>query len=64
MSGAMRSLRAHIRSDLAAIAEIAEQLRRHPPPWHDQDEMIVVAYYVHHLYSAVESTMSQTAQHF
>jgi hypothetical protein len=57
-------LRADIQADLQAIAEIYTALDRHGAELADEDEGIVVAYYLHNLYSAFESIFQRIAEVF
>lgn len=57
-------LRADIQADLQAIADIYTALDQHRPKLTDEDEGIVVAYYLHNLYSAFESIFQRIAEVF
>ena len=52
MKERIQTLRADIQADLQAIAEIYAALARHRMDLSDEDEAIVVAYYLHNLYCA------------
>ena len=55
-------LRADIQADLQAINEIYAALDR-KRQLVEEDERIVIAYYLHNLYSAFESIFQRTAEH-
>ncbi len=57
-------LKADILADLQAIAEIYTALERHGSELTGEDEGIVVAYYLHNLYSAFESVFQRIAEVF
>ena len=57
-------LRAEIQADLQAIEEIYAALDRKWSELDGEDERIVVAYYLHNLYSAFESIFQRIAEVF
>lgn len=57
-------LRADVQADLQAIDEIYTALDRERPQLVEEDERIVIAYYLHNLYSAFESIFQRIAEVF
>jgi hypothetical protein len=63
MDAQIRTLKADIRADLEAIADIYAALNRHNTPT-GEEQLIVVAYYLHNLYCAFESILQRIAEVF
>jgi len=64
MNAQIRTLKADIKADLKAIAEIYAALKRYPLQPSRDEELIVIAYYLHNLYCAFESIFRHVAEVF
>lgn len=64
MDAQIRTLKADIAADLKAIAEVYAALNRYPLEPASDEELIVVAYYLHNLYCAFESIFRRIAEVF
>lgn len=60
----IQTLKAEIRADLHAIAEIYAELDRLPVSLDDGDQRIIAAYFLHNLYTAFESIFQRIARLF
>jgi hypothetical protein len=64
MNAQIRSLKADITADLKAITEIWVAIDRYGPMPTGDEQLIVVAYYLHNLYCAFESIFHRIAEVF
>jgi hypothetical protein len=64
MNAQIQTLKAEIAADRAAIAEIYQSLDRAGSDLGDEQQRIVVAYYLHNLYCAFESIFQRIADVF
>lgn len=64
MSVQIRALKADIVADLQVIAQIYATLNRYPDAPIDEEQAILVAYYLHNLYCAFESIFQRVAEVF
>jgi len=64
MNAQIRTLKADIAADLQAIADIYSSLNAYPDNLTSQEQVIVVAYYLHNLYCAFESIFQRVAEVF
>jgi len=64
MNAQIRMLKADIKADLKAIAEVYAALKPYPLRPSKDEELIVVAYYLHNLYCAFESIFQRIAEVF
>ncbi|MFQ5859919.1 MAG: hypothetical protein ACE5LU_30350 [Anaerolineae bacterium] len=64
MNVQVQTLKADIRADLEAIANIYLALHRYDANSLDDEQVIIVAYYLHNLYSAFESIFQHIAMVF
>jgi len=64
MNAQILTLKAEIEADLQAIGEIYSLLDRLPALPSDDEKQIVIAYYLHNLYSAFESIFQRIATTF
>ena len=64
MDTKIRTLRADIRADLKAIADIYTALNRYGTVTADEERLIVIAYHLHNLYCAFESIFQRIAEMF
>ncbi len=64
MNAQIQTLKADIKADLQAIAEIYSTLHRYDASSLDDEQVVVVAYYLHNLYSAFESIFQRIATVF
>jgi hypothetical protein len=64
MDTQIRTLKADIRADLEAIADIYAALNRYSGLPTGEEQMIAVAYYLHNLYCAFENIFQCIAQVF
>ncbi len=64
MDTQIRTLKADIRADLKAIADIYAALNRYSSLPTGEEQLIAVAYYLHNLYCAFESIFQRVAEVF
>ena len=64
MNTQIQTLKADIKADLKAIAEIYATLKRYPLEPSTDEELIVIAYHLHNLYCAFESIFQRIAEVF
>jgi hypothetical protein len=64
METQIRTLKADIRVDLKAVADIYAALNRYGGVPVGEEQLIVVAYYLHNLYCAFESIFQRIVQVF
>jgi hypothetical protein len=64
MNARVQTLKADILADTGAIAEIYSALHRYAGISLSEEQLIVVAYYLHNLYSSFESIFQRVAEVF
>jgi hypothetical protein len=64
MNAQMRTLKAEITADLNDISMLYASLERYAGQPQGEEQLIVVAYYLHHLYTAFENIFQRIAQVF
>jgi hypothetical protein len=64
MKPQIQTLKADITADIRAIDEIYASLNRYPDSPSSEEQLIVIAYYLHNLYSAFESVFQHIAEAF